>query len=286
MAIRFESDTDFRIGAEEKMLCDAYVPGIKLTADTGARRCNHIIRYKKSDIPEMICRRGDMTIHDDWGGKIPLDFYHLLYSVCRVLFLEKSLFTVHAACVKTDKTILLAGHSGAGKTSILLELAEKRAARVWAGNKTLVSFDENSKLKVVAGTRTITARLADISPGSGSFRKYRVLGDRAACLPERKYYADGRADKTIQAIVIVRLNGSVREYGKIPPINALHRLYPYFLDTVNADTIMFGGEDVFGGKVSGPEKILAAKLKECLAGIPAYHLSGPMSYVKSKLLSI
>jgi len=258
-----------------KILLNAYVPGVELDLKSD-RVPDVVIEYKQANDKKLVQEEGLIHIYDNWGKEFPLDFYHLLYSVVRVELLKRDLFSVHAACIGKSNYILLVGHSGVGKTSIVLELLKNNSTRLFSSNKTVVNFN-GGFLEAVAGTTTITANINDINKHNPE-DKIEILtyGDRSAVTTNK--YINDRGQ--IQAIVLVGLNDGVEENYIITPASALHKLYGYFFDTVNADTIVCDGQDVYVGTASlGTQKYLARNLSNVLSKIPTYSIKGSMDFV-------
>lgn len=165
--------------------------------------------------------------------------YHLLYVVVHEKQCEKGLYSVHAACVSDEEgAYLLIGHSGAGKSTISLDLIQHHQMRMLSGNKTIVSFDDTNKIIAHEGTTTMTVR------GDQRIQHEKLLGHhheyygRIAfeLLPDLYEYDA----KPIKAIIIVRIASDYEKFFElVQPTTALHTLYSYFMDKINNDAIMF-----------------------------------------------
>ena len=199
------------------------------------------------------------------------DLPHYLYGLARLAFLRQGLFSAHAACVGTDAGyVLLFGHSGDGKTTVSLRLVREHGYRLYAGNKTVVEFADGA-VAAVAGTKTISELT---STGRRFFRL------------EEKEYAP-RSAMPIRAMVKVKLNDGVAELKRLAPLSALHALYPFFLDAVNADIIVGKGTRVLpGDPPDGVRERLATELLQVFETVPAYALAGSLAYVVSSIQEI
>ena len=95
---------------------------------------------------------------------------------------ERSLFTMHSSAVTmSGKGVLLLGHSGAGKTSIMLNLCQKYGASVVSNDLTVVRHDFGSKrISLVEGTKEIRLRLASVEQNFPSLKKYFASRDSSA----------------------------------------------------------------------------------------------------------
>jgi hypothetical protein len=140
--------------------------------------------------------------------------------------------------------------------------------KVFSGNKTVVSF-KGGRLTARAGTRTMSARSKS--------------GWQRFLLDNQQYSSKDKVE--IEKIVIVRLNDGVREFRRLEQGSAMHTLYPYFLDVVNADTI--AEEKVFvGTPPKGAQERLVASLKKTLKKVPVYDIAGSKSFVTQQIAKL
>lgn len=256
------------LGADARRQLSAHVPGLSFVPvqPPGAVSLLYL-EHKPSGAPHLDAGALRATLYAPEGVEFPADLPHLLYGLERKALLQQKLYPVHAACVGKDgEYMLLVGHSGAGKTTLAARLVEKDGWKLYSGNKTVVRFDADG-MKAVAGTRIMTAVGKD-------FNRFAYEMPAADCAPE--------PEVKISRIALVRVNDGVQECQAISPASALHTLYPYFLDTVNADVIV-NGKDVFSGAVPDiTRKHLAENLGRELQSVPARRISGPMAFMQEK----
>ncbi|MBI5066225.1 hypothetical protein HZA97_08370 [Candidatus Woesearchaeota archaeon] len=259
-----ESNADLKIN---NLLLRAYLPGVEITS---SKKTHFKIKHVESLRKKIFQENNQIIIFDSWKGKLSLDIYHLLYNLVRVKLMEKKLFCVHAACVGN---YLIVGHTGTGKTTISLELV-KKGLKLFSGNKTIVLLGK--QISAIAGTKTITTK-----QDFGNALKY---GNRCAFLLKENQY-DQSKKANIKAIILVRLNDGVKEFDEMNRLSALHNLYPYFMDAVNADTII--QDKVFvGTPPKGIQELLARKLSKTLKKIPVYSITGPKSFIVNKITQL
>ena len=264
----FVTDENIEIGAQERLLFEAYVPGIEFVSDYS--RFDVTIEHKESDRQRMIVKENSITIYDQWNGKLSYDVYHLLSGIARQHYLKYNLFSVHAACIDLDNLVLIAGHSRSGKTAISLELLIKAGIKIYSGNKTVVNL-AGKRPKAVAGTKIMTSKIKDLRDEFQGVQ----YGDRVAFRLNDFQYAESGS---IGAVVLVHLNDGEEEWKKLTPMNALHNLYPYFLDTVNADVVI--GNDVFDGSISIDSKeYLVDRLGQILQQTQVYSAIGSLQFI-------
>ncbi|HEU0051037.1 MAG TPA: hypothetical protein VFQ60_03200, partial [Patescibacteria group bacterium] len=220
---------------------------------------------------------GKFSLTGFWDKNIPFDAYHLLYGAVRREWLKKKAYSAHAACLLNEKGegILLVGHSGVGKTSIALQLILKCGWKLFSGNKTLLSF-QKGKITAVAGTKTMTIREMDKLKYKTLVAKGFSYGDRFAfSLPEEAYAQ--AAEIEILKIILVRLNDGAKEDRELSSLSALHTLYPYLFDSVNADTLLAGGSYVLSGEPpKGGREFLARSLAKSLNRFNVHSIVGSM----------
>jgi len=150
---------------------------------------------------------------------------------------------------------------------------------MFSGDKTIVAFGKNTTLHAVAGTRTMTMRTEDVKRHAPLMSETISFGNRSAFLLRNDAYAS-KKEIPITKIVLVRLNDGVEECIKLEPSHSLHTLYAYFLDTVNADTILCGGNAVFSGVMpASSQEYLSNSLSKALHKIPAYTVSGSLPLI-------
>jgi len=209
----------------------------------------------------------------DVSGMSSADVPHYLYGLVRLDLLKKELFPVHAACVGRDgRYALLVGHSGDGKTSVAMTLVEKSGWKMFSGNKTVVDLSGQGGIEAVGGTRVVTARRADD-------------GRSAVRLEPDRYESSPRV--VIAAVFRIRLSDGFERTARLSELSALHALYPFFLDAVNADVVLDGGNRVLSGEPPvGTREKLARGLAAALSRIPAYEVTGSAAFVASKITEL
>ena len=259
----------------DPLLLGAYVPGA--APAPLAAPPDLVLRLLEAAAPSLQIEDNTVTLAGPWQGRFPTDAYHLLYGMVRQALLARGLYSVHGACLNG---VLLAGHSGVGKTTVLMRLVQQLGWPVEASNKTVVSFERG--IQVVAGTTTITVRRADIEQHGLNPATMLAYGDRCAFeLPALAYQTKPTA---IRLMVLPQLNDGVAVCQRLSPLSAVHTLYPYFLDTVNADVLVGEGTAVFSGAPAADvQQLLAQSLRTVCETVPVYRLSGPLDFVTQQL---
>lgn len=269
---KISSSKPFEINNKLEYLLNAYIPGVKILK-VKPKKINFEISIIESKKKKLVINKNKIYLYDHLDKELSLDFFHLLYSKFREEFIKRQLYPVHAACIGIKDYILIVGHTKSGKTTTLLELL-KDNRKIFSGNKTVISLKNG--ITAVAGTKTITISSKDLNKNISKNIDY---ADRKAFLVEDKFYSHKKSVK-INKIFIVRLNSGVREEIKLSSLSALHQLYPYFLDVVNADTIVLSGDDVFSSQLSKEtNRLLAKNLFKSLKHCSAYYLTGPGAFI-------
>lgn len=275
--INFEVRGKFEYETEEvKILAQAYLPGV-VVLDSKIEPAT-IVEYVESQERRIEKNDFGFRIYDNWNGKLSLDIWHFIYSLLRVYFLEQKLFSVHASCAGKGKYVLLAGHTGSGKSTILLKLLNDYGWTSFSGNKTIVSLG-NGKIEAIFGTKSMSLGETDPARFPNLISRKVNYQRRNAFIVDDKHYSHNSIEH-ISTIYLVKLNDGVSEIEELFYPSNLHSLYPYFLDVVNADTIMCDGEDVFVGTPPiGVQTFLSKKLKESLSKIKVIRISGSLEFV-------
>jgi hypothetical protein len=263
-----------------RLLLGAYLPGTNFVFDP-PEEPTLTIAFKQSR-EQRVARGGHrITLHDHWRGQASLlDFIHLTYGACRLYWLQHELYSVHSACVDD---LLIVGHSGAGKTSTALRLASK-GRKIFSGNKTLLKIDENDQLVAIGGTHTITAKAADASKHlSAGAAKVAYVGRTAFMLDDSAY--SEAPEVNVRRIAITQVNDGADSFSPLEPLSALHRLFPFFLDAVNADAVVCGGNAVLPGTPPrGSQKALAERLLPALQKhVTVCAVTGSMPFIENAL---
>lgn len=281
--ISIESDSIKEFNALNKSFFSAYIPGV-VYHDTCASKPTVCLRHIESNEKSFTINNSDYVLKDNWEGNVSFDLYHLAYSIARDLFLKNANYTIHSSCVENNGLILIVGHSGTGKTTSALNLIEKYNAKWASGNKTLLTFTEDNKLRFLAGTETATIKQSDV----GNYKK--LMGvqlnyfDRVAFNISEDFHYRITAKSYIKSIALIGQLQNAQEFKEFTSLSALHALYPYFLDSVNADTVLCEGTQVYCGDFgSTPRKELARSLSLSLQTIPVYLIRGSQDYVVSRL---
>lgn len=217
--------------AREKQLIAAHVPGVGF-GSARSKASTLTVTQGVAAIPALYDGGDNVRFDLPPQDGLPMDMVFLLYGAVRRALLAKNLYCVHAACVgDTDGHVLIAGHSGAGKTTLTQALIDRHGMTLFSGNKTVVRFDGKGGLSAVAGTRTMTA----LDKG---------LNRYAYELPSEAYTK--AKDVPVRRIALVRLNDGVEEAQDLQPLSAMHHLQSFFMDAVNADVVVGGGHILDG----------------------------------------
>lgn len=277
LIVRVEHFRPVFANEQARLLLSAYLSGVAFL-EAPAVKVDLTISCRESIAKGLRRSNTHIILNDGYHGDGSLlDLIHLLYGATRLLWLKRGFYPVHSACIGNDDGyVLVVGHSGSGKTSIALELA-KSEQRVFSANKTLVSLGDGNLL-AVAGTRTITTTAEDASRHSIGGVRVGYVGRSAFLLDDQMYAAASTVP--VRKIAIVRLNDGAKECSSLSPDSAMHRLYPFFLDVMNADVILCGGEEVFTGTPPrNSRQSLVEGLRSCLAKVPVCAVTGSMEFV-------
>jgi len=283
------------------LLLGAYLPGVEL-ADLSEKRAKSgkgtiTIALRQSSKPRLaLSKNGNSyTFFAPNTADALMDLIFLTYGIARQKWLKQGLYCVHAACLENQQKqlSLIVGHSGVGKTAVTLS-ALARGYKVFSGNRTLVKITPGAAkgesgtiaaVTAIAGTRTITTRAEDLARHLPEALENEEVGyeDRSAFSLSKRFYADP-APQAVTLISLPRLNDGAEKSRQLSALSALHKLYPFFLDAVNADIVLAGGRLVFAGTPpSGVNKRLASELSQALTNLPVWELEGSLPFINHTL---
>lgn len=282
--------TDFPLTLtdEDYLFFDAYLPGFEKETIGKGNASSLVIKLHESNVPKIIQNGLNLEWYDKWAGKLNLDFFHAFYGMMRLALIDRRLFPTHAACVgNKDKGFsLLAAYPSNGKTSTVLDLVNRYNVKIFSCDKTVMSL-ENGALRAVAGTHAVTARYSVFEKYSPSLLNFQYLNRGGGMLPP-EYYED-KPMVPIENISIIRADPAVSEYEDLNPVNASHKLFPFFMDLTNADKIIYAQSGQTKGMVDGniPLKIkreLAENLATALKTVNIHLITGSVPFISDCLM--
>ncbi len=283
ITIGLTSTGDVPVGKREELLLGAYLPGGQLLQETPVH-VDATIHHEESETRGLWQDGPDVVVRDTWQNDFAADIPYLLYGVARHLWLAKGIYPTHAAATKHANNLsVLAGHSGAGKTSTAMRLLRDHNQRLFSGNTTLLAFDETDTLHAIAGTQTVTLRTQDFLQSGLRATEHTTYGDRTAFRLPPEHYAP-RAVTRVGSIALIRLNDTAPHWERLSPLSALHDFYPYALDTVRSAVIGATGHGVHVGEVKAETyRNLAAQLAHSLGSVAAFRGTGSGSFIAEQV---
>jgi hypothetical protein len=261
--------TACKIEGAERLKLAACIPGIK-ALDKKPDIIDLTLVHRMSSVPGLVDQGQYIKLTTPHHTELPEDTYHLFYAALRRELLKQDLYCMHAACVgRKDRFHLIAGHSGAGKTTVSQSLIDHHGMSLFSGNKTVIKISQNGSIHAVAGTKTMTALDADLTRYA-----YELPAND---LSDREYV-------DIVSIHLLRLNDGVEETQYLSKLSALHTLYPFLMDSVNADVIV-NAAHIFDGSPSIEIKNrLTANLSKALGDLDVQKSAGSLEFLKSRVL--
>lgn len=258
---------------------EAMLPGVVLE-DWSDNNDIQVIFEESSD-RKLLRETNILTIKDIWNGKISLDLWHLMYSIFREDLIAHELYSVHAACLGKEKSVLLLGHTGTGKTTAMIKLLNDYEWQVFSGNRTIIDFAKG--VNAIGGTKTVSIRSADLEKYPKLRQTSLSYSDRATLTLDDKYFQE-KTNVKISAICIIKIEPGADRMVEMTYPSTLHALFPYFLDTVYADTLMCDGNDVYSGRVTDEaKKTLALNLKDRLGEIKVVSIAGSDDFLSNQI---
>ncbi|MCX6723189.1 MAG: hypothetical protein NT094_03970, partial [Candidatus Staskawiczbacteria bacterium] len=263
------------------LLLQAYIPGITVLKNKAKKEVDMTVRYSHSKKQKILHKNNTIIIYDDWSREIPIYFFHLIYSIVHELFLKKSHYSIHSACIyKNGQGSLLLGHTGVGKTTVMLSLVENYKFKVFSSNKTLVGFNTKSELEAIAGTTTITYK-NDNNSKNAPDKLINFVNRCAYKLPD-EYLCSEKKGK-IRKVYNIKLNPFVEECVKLNKIESIITVYPSLFDYINADIILFNGLDLYDGGLQNisavSKKVILKHLAKALESMEVYNIAGSLEFI-------
>ena len=128
----------------------------------------HSIRVIESETPDLRYDKENQILYVLGNPDVFKDgqsIAWLSYWLMEAQRQAESSFTMHSSALSLDnKGVLLLGHSGSGKTSIMLDLCRRFNGEVISNDLTVVSHDKPSnRMALVDGTKEIRLRLTSVS---------------------------------------------------------------------------------------------------------------------------
>ncbi len=163
----------------------------------------------------------------------------------------------------------------------MMELVNDFGWKIFSGNRTVV--DLSSGLEVVAGSKAITIKTKDIEKYPKLTKTAKNFADRTSVNLDQDCF-DTRKIVPIGAICVLKLEPGADRTVLLNHPASLHTLFPYFLDTVYADTVMCDGNAVYQGEVAKNYKEkLANDLRSELINISVYSMAGSAEYLAKEI---
>lgn len=287
LIVQWKSNANFEFTHDNKIQLSAHLPGFQ-DVDVSGRKPDLIIEhsYCESNPAPLRQESEKIFLQSQWHDSIPTDFIHFLYGACRLEWIKQNIFPVHAACIGNDEDgyILIMGPPGSGKTSLTLHNAINHQVKIFSGDKTLITFNDEGQMEAIAGTRTLTVRTEDIPKWSGVEKiNENTFGDRYTFQLASQYYSSSQR-VPIKQIFFINLNDGISVNSHLSALSALHKLYPFFLDKQREDILIDGDQSFLDGAIAkGTKQELIHNLHKTLQHINVYtitdSLKGTTSFI-------
>jgi len=284
--IKIRSESALKFDELTRLFLSAYTPGLKFFDNTETVPA-FTITFVESDKKSVEVFDKEIVLHDSLSNNIPFDLYHLFYSISRKLFIEKNTYPIHSSCFDNNGLVLVVGHSGSGKTTVAMNMIMNHGSKWASGNKTLLSFTPDEKIRVWAGTETTTVKQSDESMYANIIGEKVPYFDRLAFQLKQDYMYKFTPESVLKSIVLIGHLEGYSEFKELSSLSALHALFPFFLDVVNADTVLCDGGAVYSYEAGTPAKeLLARNLEKSLRNTKIYSIKGSKNFVFDTLTKV
>lgn len=268
------------------LIADAHIPGVSIGV-TPPKNARLLASLKLIDSKERLIRKKgkNILVFDTLKRVFPLYNFHLMYSIFHFNWIKQGVYAIHAACVyNRGKTILLMGHTGFGKTTLSLELVKKYGFKLIHSDRVLVKF-AGSRLMLIGGTKVVTFKKDNDKIHRGMLNRIDSYIDRYIG-PLKDEFLLEKKDVYIDKVSLVRLNGGLQESTSLNQFESLICFYPFFLDAVNSDAILFQGKSIFSGIPckSGHKESLLSDLVHFTKKVRVHKLSGSLKFICNELI--
>lgn len=183
------------------------------------------------------------------------DLPHLFYAVYRQLMINKQRYPVHSCVI--NKTMFI-GHSGAGKTTLVLE-AINQGMQVFSADRSLVEITRRGYIKLLAGTQDLSVRQSMPQP---NLELICQRGDRNIYTSENLITPQ---QSPIEKIVLFKVGANSIEDQIFQP-SIIHQLLPHFFDVEKQHCCITGAGILYSASHSAK---VGATLVKNLSGIRA-----------------
>lgn len=289
MNFALRSITGFTVGFQSKSLLEkvedfkyqieAMIPGVYILKTS--EKCDFQVTFIESERRTIVRKRSGLDIYDVWNNKVSLDLWHLMYSIFKEDLIRNKLYSVHAVCVGNNKSALLAGHTGTGKTTVMMKLVHDLDQKIYSGNRTIIDLSDG--VTAIGGTRTVSIRVADLEKYPKFKNESIAYSDRATLNLDPKHFQED-STTPISVIGIIKVEPGADRVVKMVHPSDMHALFPFFMDTVYSDTVLCGGNEIYSGKTDDANKIwLARKLMELPSSVEVVGIAGSADFIAKEI---
>lgn len=257
-----------------------HLPEIKETENTPVYVPSHLtlsIHFQEDNNNSLNMKHNKVFIKGNWNQDTKNDIPHLAYALFRQCCINNNMYPIHSIVVNN---YLLIGHSGQGKTTLVLEAINQKC-EIFSTDKTVVEFKEKH-LMANLGTSVISVRKHLSHLINENKTPILEQNERVLCT-----YHKTLIQPNIKKVILFNLTNT-REIPlmveKLSSQNALHQLYPYFLDIMKQD-VLLSNNLLFESNIKTESKnYLINNLKTWLKTHEVYFYSGSKECVIQALI--
>ncbi|MFH1193335.1 MAG: hypothetical protein V1656_03435 [Candidatus Jorgensenbacteria bacterium] len=280
-----ESDINIVNFFQSDLKTQAFIPDVRVINSSAKPIVKIEHRQSIKQSINYIKKSKTYLIYDDWSKTIPIYIVLFIYKLFHDNYINKKtpFLVFHASAVtKGNKNIGIIAHTGAGKTTIMLELISKHGYKMISNNKTVYCC-RNNYCSVLSGTKGISIRtsLLEEIPKSIEILKQEEFIQRKIVSIHKRFLAYKFMDGKQNIIVIPQLNRKFCRVIEMDKKEATYYLFPMAMELMHREVLFFGAKQICPMTSIGDDirKNILLSLKKLIKSSEIYQISGNLNFI-------
>lgn len=263
------------------------IPNIEIFQDPAPSVINYRIIHTQDSANSITTNNNTFHIHEAWDDNdIPGYIVFFIYKLFDHLYLTKNYISFHSSAIsKNNKSILLVGSAGSGKTGTMLHMVLKKGFQFLSNNRTVVDAIDST---VIAGTNHISIRKEDIFRYQDLIQSdalyTTVTGFQILEQHELGIKQTAQFPQHLSGIVIIRITNDVSKFQIINKEIAIYKLYENISRTQWGEGLLFAGEVI--GPILDTAETAQKRLnllKLLLKDQRCYEINGSVEFIEQNI---